>query len=142
MADSIGGTMGQFSDEIEQTATEVSADVKDSVGEAIEAGVQSVAGPQLTPQQQQQKQQQDQAKLAEARNTINFYQDTEANLQKVREENKQNEEQRLKDFEEEMKKKRAKTGQLNPEEKKQQQPLNEAIAATRQEVGKGHGVGG
>jgi len=134
--------IGQFSDEIEQTATEVSADVKDSVGQAIEAGVQSVISTPLTPQQQQQRQQEEQAKLVQARADIQFLQNTEENLQKVREENKQKEEQRLKDFEEEMEKKRAKGGQMNQAVKKPGQPMNEAIAATRQEVGKGHGVGG
>ena len=45
-----GNKLGQFTEEIEQATNEVAGDVKDSVGEMIEQGIQSVAGPKLTPQ--------------------------------------------------------------------------------------------
>ncbi len=141
MADS-GSVMGQFSDEMEQVATETVGEVKDAIGEAIEVGVQSVTNTNLTPQQIQQRQQEEQAKIQQARKTINFYQKTEAELKKVREESKQKEAERIKAFEEDMKKKRAEMGQVDQGEKKPGQSLSEEIARTRQESGKGHGVGG
>ena len=54
MADGASGVK-QFSEEMGQAAGEVAKDVKDSVGEVLEQGVQSVVGTQLTPQQIQRK---------------------------------------------------------------------------------------
>ncbi len=88
MADS-GNVIGKFSDEIEQTTNEVTEDVKDSVGEMVEQGVQSIIGTQLTPQQIQQKQVEDQKEIAETRRKIDFFKQTAEAQQKVRQEEKQ-----------------------------------------------------
>lgn len=144
--------LGQFKDEIEEASKEVATDVKDSVGEMIEAGVQSVAGPTLNPQQLQQKQIEEQKKLAKVRKTIKWYQDITAAQKKVREEERQKklllqqqeeEEKKRKKMEEEEKKKVI----ISPAKKKSLFPgqvasMEEEIARTRQEIGKGHGVGG
>lgn len=144
--------IGQFKDEVEQTATEVAKDVKDGVGQMIEQGLQSVAGKTLTPQQIQQKQLEEQKKLVEARRKIKFYQDTEVKLKQIREEKRQKDLQRIQQEEEERQKKKLEEEQkkkiiISPAKKTPQfpgQPLpqREEIARTRQEIGKGHGVGG
>lgn len=94
MADS-GSGISQATEEVAQTVGEVAKDVKDAAGEAIEQGIQSVVGIQLTPQQIQQKQLEDQKKLAEARGKIAFWEKTQKEQIKVRQEMKQKEEQRL-----------------------------------------------
>lgn len=103
MADG-GSGIQQVTEEIAQTAGGVIEDVKDSVGEAIEQGVQSVVGTQITPQQIQpalptqrgeQKQQQDQKDLSEARRKIAFYQNVGQEQKQVIQENKQKEMDRL-----------------------------------------------
>lgn len=149
MGDS-AGKVGQFTDEMEQVTSEVAQDVKDSVGEMIEQGVQSVAGSTLTSQQLQQKQLEEQKKLANARKTIKWYQDVAAAQKRVRDEDKQKK-LLLKQQEEEEKKRK----KLEEEEKKKiiispankttgpgQPPLREDIALSRPELKGGHGKGG
>ena len=132
MADA--NVIGKFSDELEQTATEVAKDFKDAVGEAIEQGVQSVSAPILTPQQIQQKQQEDQKDLVEARRKINFFTKTDQEQKKVREENRQKEQQRLQDQQQEEQVEERK------EEQKKKQPINPAIAyAGKVEIKRGVG---
>ncbi|TSC88299.1 MAG: Uncharacterized protein G01um10147_204 [Microgenomates group bacterium Gr01-1014_7] len=144
MADG-GSGIKQFSEETESAVVEVAKEVKDTVGEMIEQGVQSVAGPQLTAQSfdsaqdKQKKQQEDQKKIAEARRVINFYKKTEEDLRKVREQKKQEETQIQQAGKQEE--------QTKKEEKFQQktvskQRLSEDIARSRAEIGKGHGIGG
>ena len=146
------GVIGQFKDEMEQTATDVAKDVKDEVGQMIEQGVQSMAGKTLTPQQIQQKQLEEQKNLIEARRKIKFYQDTELKLKRIREEKRQKELQRIQQEDEEKKKKKLIEDQKKkviispakrtPQFPGQPMPQPEEIARTRQEIGKGHGVGG
>ncbi|MBI2599473.1 hypothetical protein HYW43_00965 [Candidatus Daviesbacteria bacterium] len=129
-----GNQIGQFRDELEQDVTEVAQDVKDSVGEALEQGVQSVVGTQLTPQQIQQKQQEDQENLAEARRTIQFLKQIDEEQKRVRQENKQIEQQRLQTQQQEEQKEEMK------KEEKKKQPINPALAyAGKAEIKRGVG---
>lgn len=145
MADS-GSGIGQISEEVSKTASEVAKDVKDSVGQALEQGVQSVIGTQLTPQQIQQKQQEEQQKLVEVRRRIKWFQNLETAQKKVR----QDEKQRLlqKEQQEEQEKQTKKMAEVQrkrsvPQPGKMKSGMvREDIARTRQEIGKGHGVGG
>lgn len=126
-----GNVIGQFQDEIEQTSGEVAEDVKDSVGEAIEQGVQSVVGSQLTPQQLQAQEIQRQKQLAYTRKWLG---DLQKAQEKVRAENKQKEEQRLKAQQEEKQ-----VTEMKKEEKKKK-PVNPAIAyAGKAEIKRGVG---
>lgn len=150
MADA-GNKIGQFNDEVERATTEVAQDVKDSVGQALEQGVQSVVGTQLNPQQVQQKQVEDQKNLTETRRKIRWYQDLAASQKRVREQEKQKktQKQQLEEQEKQNKKmeeERKRKVIISPAKKRpmalgQQAPIEE-IARTRQEIGKGHGVGG
>lgn len=140
MAD--GGGTGQFGDEVKQAVAEVAKDVKDSVGEMIEQGVQSVAGPTLTPQQIQQKQLADQKKLAETRRQIAFLKKIDEEQKQVRAVNKQKESQRLQA--------QANTSEVNQgatqrtsEVRKAKKPgLPEEVLRTQIEIKAGKGVGG
>lgn len=139
--------IGQFREEVQETAGEVVKDVKDSVGQMIEQGIQSVKAPQLTPQQVQQKQLEDQKNLVEARRKIQWYKDLATAQKKVRDQEKQKWMQKREQQQEEQNKKIAKTQKkqvvITPPGKRQPGlPLREDIARTRQEIGKGHGVGG
>ncbi len=144
--------IGQFKDEVEQTATDVAKDVKDEVGQMIEQGVQSAAGKQLTPQQIQEKQLEDQKKLANARRVIAHYKKVEEEIKKVREQKKteqikkqqtEEQEKQKKNMEEEQEKKIIiSPARKGPQIPGQPAPMREEIARTRQEIGKGHGVGG
>ncbi|HBQ50681.1 hypothetical protein A3B42_04215 [Candidatus Daviesbacteria bacterium RIFCSPLOWO2_01_FULL_38_10] len=123
--------IGQFQDEIEQTSGEVAESVKDSVGEAIEQGVQSVVGTNLTPQQIQEKEQDRQKQLSYTRKWLG---DLQRAQEKVRAENKQKEQQRLQAQEEEKK-----VSEMKKEEKKKK-PVNPAIAyAGKVEIKRGVG---
>lgn len=128
--------IGQFKDEVEETATEVAKDFKDSVGQALEQGVQSITGTQLTPQQIQQKQAEDQKKIAENRRKIAFYQKTEQELHAVRRENKQKEEQRL-----QAQQREEQVVEMKKEEKKKQ-PINNPAIVYAGKVEFKRGVGG
>lgn len=156
MADS-GNKIGQFRDEMEQAASQLAKDVKDEVGQMIEQGVQSIAGPKLTPQsfdsaQDKQKQLDEQKRLAQARKTIKWYQDIALAQKKVREEEKQKKLQKQQQEEQEKQKKKLEGEEqknilISPAKRKplfpgQVAPMKEEIARTRQEIGKGHGVGG
>ena len=133
MADS--GGMKQFAGEMGQETLDVAKDVKDSVGEAIEQGVQSVIGPKLTPLQIQQKQQQDQQKLSETRRVIQHYKDIDVAQKRVREQNKQKEQQRLQNLKQDEQVKNIQIKQ------KKKQPINPAIAYAGKAEFK-RGVGG
>lgn len=129
-----------------QATAEVVKDVKDQVGQMIEQGVQSVAGKQLTPQQIQQKELERQKKLADTRRKIKWYQDIAAAQRQVREKEKQLKLPRQQAEEQEKQSKKMEEAQRKqpiPQVGKRQGPLlREDIARTRQEIGKGHGVGG
>lgn len=149
MAD--GGGVKQFTDEMEQAATDVARDVKDEVGQMIEQGVQSVTGPKLTPQQLQQKQLDEQKRLAQARKTVKWYQDIAAAQKKIREEEKQKQLQRQQLEEQEKQKKKLEEEQkkkiiISPAKKTPQfpgqAPIREDIALSRPELKGGHGKGG
>lgn len=141
-----GNVIGQFRDEIEQTATEIAGDVKDSVGELIEQGIQSVK-PQLTPQQLQQKQQEDQKKEIDRQKQLDYREaaslaytrkwlsDLQVAQAKVRAENKQKEQQRLQNQQQEKQ-----VTEMKKEEKKKK-PINTAIAYAGKAEFK-RGVGG
>lgn len=129
-----GNVIGQFRDEIEEASGEVAEDVKDSVGQVLEQGVQSVIGSRLTPQQQQQKQQEDQKQLAYTRKWLGDLQRAE---EKVRAENKQKEEQRLKAQQEEKQ-----VAEMKKEQKKKQSIPDEVRARAMAETKVGRGVGG
>lgn len=133
MADG-GNVIGKFADELEQPTKEAGEELKDAVGEAIEQGVQSVFGPQLTPQQIQQKQVDDQKQLTETRRKLEFYTRTDQEQKRVAAENKQKEEQRLQNQKQEEKEE-----EVEKEEKKKQ-PINPAIAyAGKVEIKRGVG---
>ena len=138
--------IGQFRDEVETTVGEVTQDVKDSVGQAIEQGVQSVVGSTLTPQQLQIKQQEDQSKLVEARRKIDYWKKIDLEQKKIRMEEKQklSQKQQIEEQEKQQKK-------MAEEQKKKVIPrvgkrtggqMSEDLARSKQELGKGHGVGG
>ncbi|MCL4365763.1 hypothetical protein M1437_00875 [Patescibacteria group bacterium] len=134
-----GSVIGKFSDEIQETTGEIAQDAKDSVGEMIEQGMQSVTGSQLTPQQIQQKQQEDQKKEMDRQKqliyTRNWLKGVETAQAKVRMENKQKEQQRLQAEEQEQQ-----VTEMKKEEKKKQ-PVNPAIAYAGKAEFK-RGVGG
>lgn len=145
MADG-GSGMKQFTGEMGQVAAEVAKDVKDEVGQMIEQGVQSVVGKQLTPQQVQQKQQDEQKQLAEARRKIKWYQDLTAAQKRVHEQEKQKQQQN-----QQAEQQQAENKKVEEAQRKQPIPqpgklrpvrIREDIARTRQEIGKGRGVGG
>ncbi|MBI2017650.1 hypothetical protein HYS92_01220 [Candidatus Daviesbacteria bacterium] len=125
MSDS-GGGVKQFAGEMKGAVAEVTKDAKDSVGEAIEQGVQSVVGTQPTPQQVQQKQQEDQKRELDRQKqlvyTRGWLKNLEAEQQKVRKENKQKEQRRLQTEQQEKQ-----TTEMKKEEKKKQ-PVNPAVA--------------
>lgn len=127
--------IGQFKDEVTETAGEVAQDVKDEVGQIIEQGVQSIVGTQLTPQQIQQKQAEDQKKIAENRKKIAFYQQTAQEQQQVRQQNQQKEQQRL-----QVQQQEKQVAEIKKEEKKKQ-PADPAIAYAGKAEFK-RGVGG
>lgn len=122
MADS-GNGISQATEEVVQAAGEVAKDVKDSVGQVLEQGVQSVAGPNLTPQQVQQKQQQEQQQLAETRRKIDWYKKIDEEGKRVRQENLLKEKKRLESQEQEKEVKR-----VQLEGKIKQPPVNPALA--------------
>lgn len=137
MADS-GNMIGQFADEIEQNVNEVAKDFKDEFGQALEQGVQSVMGVQLTPQQIQQKQQQEQQQEIDRQKQLSYtrkwLRDLQTAQEKARAENKQKEQQRLQTQEQE------KQVEVRKEEKKKQ-AINPAIAYAGKAEFK-RGVGG
>ena len=137
MADS-RNVIGKFTDEVEEVAGEVAQDFKDSVGEVIEQGVQSIASTQLTPQQIQQKQMEDQKKETERQRQLSYTRSWLKNLdaaqQKVRMEAKQKEQQRLQAEQQEKQ-----VTEMKKEEKKK--PINPAIAYAGKAEFK-RGVGG
>lgn len=131
--------IGKFTEEFQETAGEVAQDVKDEVGAAIEQGKQSVAAPQLTPQQLQQKQQADQKKELDRQKQLVYTRRWLADLQtaqaKVRAENKQKEQQRLQAEQQEKQ-----VVEIKKEEKKKK-PVNPAVAYAGKAEFK-RGVGG
>lgn len=145
MADG-GSAVKQFAEETTEVAKEVVKDVKDSVGQALEQGVQSVIGTQLTPQQIQQKQLEDQKKIAEKRREIKWYQDIAVAQKKVRDEEKQKQMQRKQAEVQEQQTKQAKEIQQKQSIPQPGQPLKETlteeIARTQVERSKGRGIGG
>lgn len=102
--------------------SEVAKDIKDAVGEMIEQGVQSVAGPRLTPQQIQQKQLQDQKDLAKVRRNIEWLKRVDEEQKRVREQNKQKEIQRL-----QTQQQAEQVIEFKKEEKKKQPIVNPAL---------------
>ncbi|MBI2334770.1 hypothetical protein HYU96_03115 [Candidatus Daviesbacteria bacterium] len=133
MANSVN-VIGQFKDEVEQTSGEVVQDVKDQVGEAIEQGVQSVVGSQLTPQQLQEQEIQRQKQLSYTRKWLG---DLQRAQEKVRAETKQKEQQRLQAQKEEKQ-----VSEMKKEEKKKKQIPDEVRARAMAETKVGRGVGG
>lgn len=125
----------QFTGEIKEAAGEVAKDVKDTVGEMIEQGVQSVTGTTLTPQQIQQKQIDDQKQIADARRKLAFYQQTAQAQKQVSEENKQKEMQRM-----QTEQQQKQVVEIKKEEKKKE-PVNPEIAYAGKAEFK-RGVGG
>lgn len=121
MADS-GSGISQATEEVVQAAGEVAKDVKDSTGQMVEQGVQSIVGTQLTPQQIQQKQQEDQKNLAETRGKIEWLKKLDQEQKMIIEQNKQKEAQRLQNQKEEKQ-----VTEMKKEEKKKQ-PVNPAVA--------------
>jgi len=144
MADSGSSGIPGAVTEVSQTVKEVVKDVKDSLGQAIEQGVQSVAGTQLTPQQLQEKELERQNQLAETRRKIKWYQDLAIAQRKVREEEKQKLLQKKQLEEQEKQKKKMEEEQRKKIVISPAKPptLSEAIARTQAERGKGRGVGG
>ena len=140
MADS-GNAVKQFTGEVAQAAGEIVKDVKDSVGGALEQGVQSVVGTQLTPQQIQQKQLSDQKELAETRRKIAFYKKTDQEQRMTRQQEKQKQTQ-VQQAETQQQQTR-KVQQIREQTVKAPgQPLREDLARTQAERGKGRGIGG
>lgn len=129
------GVIGQFTEETGEVLKEVANDVKDSVGEVLEQGFQSVAGTQLTPQQIQQKQAEDQKKIAENRKKIAFWQKITEEQRVVRQKKKQEEIQKQQNQQQEKQ-----VAEIKKEEKKKQ-PVDPAIAYAGKAEFK-RGVGG
>lgn len=139
MADG-GSRIQQTTQEVAQAVGEVAKDVKDAVGEMIEQGVQSVAGPTLTPQQIQQKQLEDQKKLAETRRKIKFIEKVDQEQKMVRQANKQKATDRLQS---QQQKAQAKTVQkIQSQQAKKPIGLPEEVLRTQAEYKPGKGVGG
>lgn len=141
MADS-RNVIGKFSDEVEQTATEVAKDVKDSVGQIIEQGFQSATGIQPTPQQIQQKQQEEQKQLLETRRKIAFYDQTDQAQKMVRQQNKQKEVQRLQEEQQRKQEKKMEKIQEQQTAKKPGAGTPEEILRSQVERKVGKGLGG
>lgn len=145
MSDSGGGAK-QFASEMVQAVKDVGSDVKDEMGQIIEQGAQSITSPQLTPQQQQQKQQSDQQKEVEVQGRLarirQWFKNIQSDQHKVRSENTQKEQNRIHAQMQEQQAKRAETAQLQGMGVPKPGQISEDIAVTRQEIGKGHGVGG
>lgn len=153
MSDSGGGAPSQFAGEVKQVAQEVVEDVKDQVGEAIEQGVKSITGQQLTPQQIQQKEEERQKELAETRWKIEQFKKTEQGVQQVRDQREQQEDQR-KQQEDQQKQEafaRAQEDQsqsiVSPAKQEPQAPgqkveQREEIKRSKSELRTGHGIGG
>lgn len=141
-----GNALGQFTDEMETAVSDVTHDVKDSVGEAIEQGVQSVIGNTLTPQQIQQKQVEDQQNLTEARRKIDYWKNIDLAQKKIRMAEKQKLDQKKQIEEQERQRKKMTEAQkkkvIPRVGKRTGQQLSEDLARSKQELGKGHGVGG
>ncbi len=145
--------IGQFTDEVEQATGEVAEGVKDAFGEMIEQGVQAVKGtPTLTPQQIQQKQQEEEKQKAEVRRKLKFHEITQATLnkqyklsaekEKQRKELLLQEEENKKRLEQENKARIISPAKIAPPIPGQPAPVVEEIARSKQESGKGHGIGG
>jgi hypothetical protein len=133
----IGGT---FEDIQEEVTTAVIEPIKDQVGEAIEAGVQSViAAKPITPQQKQQKKQEEQKGLIEARRKIAWWQNLSADQQKVREEEKQRIEMK-KQQEEQVEQQKAQSEQVKEQNKAAE--VNPALAAATNKSETKKGLGG
>lgn len=141
MADGASGVK-QFTDEMEQAAGDVVKDVKDSVGQTLEQGGQSLAGTQLTPQQIQQRQLEDQQKLTEARRKIKWYKDLAVAQKAEWEKQKQKELQRQQIEIQQKQAKKVEKIQIQQTSKRPGQPLTEEIARTQVERSKGRGIGG
>ncbi len=97
-----GGSGGGISDSIKGAVAEVTPvvqeaakDLQDSVGQAIEQGVQSIVGGQMDPQQIQKKEADRQKQIQEVRWQLQQLQKTEAEIEKVRKEKEQKERERL-----------------------------------------------
>jgi len=128
---------------MKSAALEVAREVKDAVGEAIEQGVQSVAGSQPTPQsfdpaqdrQIQQKQLEDQKELHRVRK---WFKDLEQQTAQVRQANQQKEQQRLQAQQQE-KQVAIQKAQLQQVKKV---PTPEAVLRSQVERKAGKGVGG
>lgn len=131
--------VGQFKDEVVETTREIATDVKDSVGEAIEQGAQSVTGTQLTPQQIQQKQQDEQKQIAETRRKIAFYRQTDQEQKMVRQQNKQKEMQRIQTQQQEKQEEKIEEIQIKQAKKP---GMSEAVLRSQAEYKPGKGVGG
>lgn len=152
MSDLGGGGQNQFAGEIKQAVQEISMDVKDQVGQAIEQGVQSVVGQQLSPQQIQQKEEEKQKRLAEVRWKLERLKKTEQQVGQMREENQQKDAQRLKEWEEKNKRdaqEKALRNQqiISPAKQTPQAPgqaveQREELQRSKQELRAGHGIGG
>lgn len=148
----LGGGQNQFAGEMKQAAQEVVQDVKDQVGQAIEQGVQSITGQQLTPQQIQQKEEEKQKKLAEVRWRIERLKKTEQQVSQVSQENQQKDAQRLKEWEEKNKKEAEREALQNqqiispakqtPRAPGQVVEQREDLQRSKQELRAGHGIGG
>lgn len=138
MADG-GSSIKQFSEEVTQATGEIAKDIKDSVGQALEQGAQSVVGTTLTPQQIQQKQQQDQKDLTEARRKISFFQKTDQEQKIARDQNKQKEAQRLQNQQQE---EQVKVQQTQIKQTLKKVKLSEEVLRTQAEFKVGKGVGG
>lgn len=90
-----GGVIGAMTEEMAPVAEGVKQEVTDSVGQAIEAGVQSVMGTVMDPQQIQKKEEDRQKKIAEVRWRIQQLNRTNAEIEQIRKEKEQKEKQRI-----------------------------------------------
>lgn len=134
--------IGQFTDEVEEITEKVVQDVKDSVGEAIEQGVQSVVGTPLTQQQMQQKQKEDQDKMIEARRKIAFWQKLDQEQKALRMKKKQEEMQKKQEESQEKQVKKVEQIEQKQAIKKPGVLSEEVLARSQMERSKGRGVGG
>ena len=136
MSDSGGnsGVIGAMREEVAPVAQEVVADVKDAVGQAIEAGVQSVIGTTIDPQQVQKKEEERQKKIAEVRWQIQQLNKTNTEIERIRKEKEEKEKQKL-----QAQVQQQQTEQVQIQQKKQENFALKNMTEGRPELKKGVG---
>lgn len=145
MADTTN-VIGQFTDEVIETGGEIVKDVKDSIGEMIEQGIQTSSSGLQTPQQIQQKQFENQKKESERQRQLIYTRKWLKNLEmaqaKVREEEKQKQMQKKQMETQEEQQKKIEKIQMQQAPKKPGGGTPEEVLRSQAERKAGKGLGG